>query len=110
MGSSFECDGDARELTLVKVFPPDFWGTRPYIWVYCTLAMLFIFCNKGLYPEIISICLYSNYTGGGDLDLIDFQQPILTHRQIYCTYIIILLWSVTGRILDWVGYILSLAI
>ena len=33
------------------------------------------------------------------MDLIDFQLQILTHRQIYCTYIIILLWSVTGHIL-----------
>ena len=58
MGSSFECVGVARELTLVKVFFR-LWGNKAIllgIWIDWTLAILFIsffLCNKGLYPEII---------------------------------------------------------
>ena len=46
-------------------------------WVSVT-RFIFV-CNKGLYPEIIIFCLYSNKTGGDDLDLIDFHLHILTH-------------------------------
>ena len=74
------------------------------------IVHFFLFVQQRVVPRNYNFCLYSNKIGGGDLDLIDFQQQILMHRQIYCTYIIILLWSVTGHILDWMGYILSLAI
>ena len=48
----------------------------------------FIFlCNKGLSSEFFIFYLYSNWLGGGYLDLIDFQRQILMHRQIYCAYI-----------------------
>ena len=46
VGSSFECVGVARELTLVKFFSSDCGGTMPYIWVDWTLTILFI-----LYPQ-----------------------------------------------------------
>ena len=58
MGSSFECVGVARELTLVK----DFFqivGERGHTFGYLDRLdsghiVHFIFlCNKGLYPEII---------------------------------------------------------
>ena len=97
--------GVALELTLVKVFFQIVGEQGPTFGYLGRLdsghIVHFIFlCNKWLYPEIIIFCLYSNSTEGGDLDLIDFQLQLLTHRQIYCTYIIILLWSVTGHILD----------
>ena len=86
MGSSFECVGVAWELTLVKVFSQILGEQGHTCWVLGRLdsgqIVHFFWCNKGLYPEIyyyFIFCLYSNYTGGGDLDLIDFQLQIFTH-------------------------------
>ena len=38
-------------------------------------------------PRNYYFCLYSNWTVGGDLDLIDSHPQILMHRQIYCAFI-----------------------
>ena len=59
MGSSFECDGVARELTLVKDFFFQIVGKQGHTFGYLDRLdsghiVHFIFlCNKGLYPEII---------------------------------------------------------
>ena len=54
----------AWELTLVKGFFSDCGGTRPYIWVDWTLAILFISyflgATNGCTRKQLFFCLYSN--------------------------------------------------
>ena len=61
MGSSFECDGVARELTLVKVFSSDFGGTRPYLFLYRLVSGPIFFVQQRVVPRnYYYFCLYSN--------------------------------------------------
>ena len=64
MGSSFECVGLARELTLVKLFFFQIVGEQGHTFGYLGRLdfghIVMFLCNKGLYPEIVFFCLYSN--------------------------------------------------
>ena len=65
MGSTFECVGVARELTLVKFFSR-LWGNEAIllsIWVDLTLAILFIFfifVQQRVVPPKLLFFIYSN--------------------------------------------------
>ena len=60
MGSSSECVGVAQGITLVK-FLKRFLGNNAILLVRLNSGHIVIFlCNKGLSPEIIIFCLYSN--------------------------------------------------
>ena len=63
-------------------------NTRFFSGVWGVLGCLIVLLGQ---QRVVSrnyhFCLYSNWTGGGDLDLIDFKPHILTHRQIYCSFI-----------------------
>ena len=84
------CRGCTR-INIDEVFFSDYGGIRPYFWVFSSIGLwpycsFHFFVQQRVVPRNYYFCLYSNWMGGGDLDLIDFQLQILMHRQIYIWY------------------------